>query len=267
MGIHQYIAKDGPHKIALLYGPLVLAGALGREDFPDTDIIDNQVALMNWPTPLVPTLVTDSHHAKEWILHKQDLTFATLPIGQPGNQSIQLKPFYEVHHERYTIYFTKVTPAYYDKVITLNKEETQLDVVDEIQPGHQQSEIEHEFKGQNATMGYSHLLESSWREACGEEGLISYVLQVQENRDHIVEVYYSKASQSGQNDFKIEVEGHIVGEESLGSYEEGESLCRTYTLSKQLLAQTSGKVIIRFTGKEATSIIGKILSIKVLKSV
>src|SRR5699024_2470434 len=37
MNLHIYVAKDDPNKQAIMYGPILLAGALGRENFPETD--------------------------------------------------------------------------------------------------------------------------------------------------------------------------------------------------------------------------------------
>src|SRR5699024_2181328 len=39
MGLHLYTAKDDHRKQVIMYGPLVLAGALGKENFPETDIL------------------------------------------------------------------------------------------------------------------------------------------------------------------------------------------------------------------------------------
>src|SRR5690625_7002006 len=47
MNLHTYIAKDNPTKQALLYGPLVLAGKLGKENYPESDILADHMSLDN----------------------------------------------------------------------------------------------------------------------------------------------------------------------------------------------------------------------------
>ena len=111
MGLHQYTAKDDATKVAYLYGPLVLAGALGREHFPETDIVDNQVALMNCENIEVPVILAEDKAINKWLVPRKqkDLTFETTAIGHSTLEKVELKPFYAVHHERYTIYWQKLT--------------------------------------------------------------------------------------------------------------------------------------------------------------
>ena len=43
----------------------------------------------------------------------QRLEFETESIGQPGNVKCRLIPFYEIHHERYTIYWKTMSCEQY----------------------------------------------------------------------------------------------------------------------------------------------------------
>ena len=43
MNIHLYNSKENKNEIVFMYGPLVLAGALGKENFPETDILEDQL--------------------------------------------------------------------------------------------------------------------------------------------------------------------------------------------------------------------------------
>ncbi|MED4811312.1 DUF4986 domain-containing protein [Bacillus atrophaeus] len=106
MNLHPYQARDDPKKSVIMYGPVVLAGALGRINFPETDILDDHLALNNHPLIDVPVLVADEQ-MEEWIKRTDDtsLVFQTEPIGQPNHAEITLVPFYELHHQRYSIYW------------------------------------------------------------------------------------------------------------------------------------------------------------------
>src|SRR5690606_6775249 len=49
MGLHMYEAKDNSDHVAFMYGPIVLAGALGNENYPENDILDDHLKLNNHP--------------------------------------------------------------------------------------------------------------------------------------------------------------------------------------------------------------------------
>lgn len=115
MNIHVYESKEDSHKIVFMYGPLVLAGTLGRENFPETDILDDQLKLNHYPGIVVKVLVTDNPRLEECInpVENSVLTFETDAIGEPGHVKCTLIPFYELHHQRYSIYWTKMTSEEY----------------------------------------------------------------------------------------------------------------------------------------------------------
>ncbi|MBP1969282.1 DUF1680 family protein [Virgibacillus natechei] len=107
MELYTYKSKDDPKKQVIMYGPLVMAGALGKENFPETDIVADHQALNDYPLIDVPTLLTDRMDVNKWITPEQGspLTFKTDPVGQPGNVNVTLIPFYKLHHQRYTLYW------------------------------------------------------------------------------------------------------------------------------------------------------------------
>lgn len=109
MKLHQYTSKESLNKISLMYGPVVLAAALGRESFPPEDIVADHLSLMSWEGIDVPRILTDKDDITQWIrpVDKQALTFEIDKGITSDNQTIPLKPFYDIHHERYTIYFDK----------------------------------------------------------------------------------------------------------------------------------------------------------------
>ena len=94
MDLHLYRAKDDESKVGVMYGPIVLAGALGRENFPESDIVANHMSLHHHPRIEVPILVTDEQDVKKWVkpVAGEPLTFITEPIGQPDVE-VKLIPF------------------------------------------------------------------------------------------------------------------------------------------------------------------------------
>jgi DUF1680 family protein len=99
--------------VAFVYGPIVLAGRLGREGLaPGNQIIVNEREsgnMLNLPVE-VPVLVSDLSTLPKRI--RQDphaaLTFRTAGVGRPTD--VELVPYYRLAHERYNLYW-KVVPA------------------------------------------------------------------------------------------------------------------------------------------------------------
>jgi DUF1680 family protein len=109
MGLHTEALPGAPEKVALLYGPIVLAGRLGIDGMP-APFAEFQLAQARDPEPDVPHLVTTE---TEWLsrvemVSRRPLQFRTRGLAQPHD--VVLEPFYRVHHERYAVYWTTMTP-------------------------------------------------------------------------------------------------------------------------------------------------------------
>jgi hypothetical protein len=105
MALHLESLPGDPKTVAILYGPIVLAGELGTENMP-SPYVRNQTDLNKVPSPPVPVFVSD---AKEILRHVepvagQPLTFQTKGVGQP--QDVTLIPFYRMHYQRYSVYWS-----------------------------------------------------------------------------------------------------------------------------------------------------------------
>ncbi|MCA0454099.1 MAG: glycoside hydrolase family 127 protein [Chloroflexi bacterium] len=99
---------NAPHMVAVLYGPIVLAGALGTADMPEVynpDYHTREAAINRLPVPPVPVLSGGKDNILAHIkpVDGQSLTFRTEGIGQPND--VELIPFFRLHHQRYTVYW------------------------------------------------------------------------------------------------------------------------------------------------------------------
>lgn len=114
MGLHLRPARDDKASVVVMYGPLVLAGELGREGMPDSDCSGNNVAHSNDKAPAVPVLVGASQDPSAWL--KRDpgeaLRFRTAGVGKP--KDVSLVPLANLHHQRYTVYWKMMTAAEWD---------------------------------------------------------------------------------------------------------------------------------------------------------
>jgi uncharacterized protein len=100
-----------PDVVAFLYGPVVLAGRLGREGLkPGADIIVNERTygdVLNDKVE-VPVLMGDPREIVKQIKPTAGapLTFHTSGVGRP--RDVSLIPYYRVAHERYNLYWKVV---------------------------------------------------------------------------------------------------------------------------------------------------------------
>jgi hypothetical protein len=90
---------DGPHRVALLWGPLVLAGDLGPER-------RGRAASNN-----VPVLVGEGIPLEQWLkpVEGQPGDFDTVGAGR--DHDVRLVPFYRLHERTYTAYWEAFSPV------------------------------------------------------------------------------------------------------------------------------------------------------------
>lgn len=91
MKLHTESMPDNPNRVAILYGPVVLAGQMGKVA-PD-------------PVVGIPVLLTDDHNVSNWIkpVENKKLEFKVKGVGKPFDP--ELKPFYKTYDEFYSVYF------------------------------------------------------------------------------------------------------------------------------------------------------------------
>jgi len=109
MGLTTEALPGAPDQVAFVYGPIVLAGRLGRDGlYPGADILRNERTTgMILETPVdVPVLRGSAQRVRESVRPVADaepLTFETVGVGDP--RDVTLIPFHRMHHERYNLYW------------------------------------------------------------------------------------------------------------------------------------------------------------------
>ncbi len=111
MKLHVEFLPGTTNIVALLYGPIVLAGDLGTNDMPADIYAADQTQFVNWPTPPAPVLVADNFRSLLRHVHPTDrpLEFQTRHLGRPTD--VRLIPLYKANHLRYTVYWTVLNRA------------------------------------------------------------------------------------------------------------------------------------------------------------
>ncbi|GMK40668.1 glycosyl hydrolase [Paenibacillus sp. CCS19] len=226
MDLHVHRAKDDDKKVGFMYGPIVLAGALGTENFPECDIIDNHLKLHHHPIIKVPVLVTDETDVKSWIkpIEGQPLAFETEAVGEPDGQRVKLIPFFQLHHQRYTIYWSLMNKEQYATYVDEENAEREYlheITIDVVKPHEQQSEVEHDGQSDNSHSGYSVHAHEGFRVA-EPGGYFSYRMAVQADKAHALQVTYYGSDgavhrENGrvEREFDILVNGQSIGRQRL----------------------------------------------------
>ncbi len=193
MGLRVEAMPDDPNMIAILYGPIVLAGDLGREGLTEAMRYGSNAPQVNrLPAMEVPVFLGE---VKDVLAKVQPvagsgagagagtpLAFQTIGLGQP--RDVQLIPLYKASDQRYTVYWKVYSPADWDKkkaddaAKSARRREIERRTLDSVNVNDEKSESDHGYKGENATQGYFEGKRT--REA--RNGWFSYDLKVAPNR-------------------------------------------------------------------------------------
>ncbi|HEU5080958.1 MAG TPA: beta-L-arabinofuranosidase domain-containing protein [Opitutaceae bacterium] len=155
-------------EVALLYGPIVLAGKLGTDGMPMPYARD-QLDQARFPHPAVPVFVLSDENlvAHVKMISRSPLLFETQGLAQP--RDVVLEPFYLVQHERETVYWKVLTPQSWETVrsgIAATENEWKslsTTALDFVAAGDENSESAHAFQSGKTESG--HFSNRSWRQA------------------------------------------------------------------------------------------------------
>jgi len=187
---------DNSDYFAFKYGPIVLAARYGKENqegmFADDSRGGHIAHGPQIPLNEIPVILGSSASVLSHLeaVNGEDLKFKIKGL-YPQNkfaEGLELVPFYQIHEERYIIYFPQATQ---DKIELIQKQKVieeqeirKLDNIttDKIQLGEQQPESDHKFDSKDSNTGY--MEDRHFREA---KGWFSYQMR---NKDKNVKYLY-----------------------------------------------------------------------------
>jgi DUF1680 family protein len=102
MAVRVRPAMDDPGTVSFYFGPVLLAGELGREQMPPSDSTTNQGEFRQIPVPRVPALASIGPAALTPV-SGEPLRFIAPVAG--GSGTVSFIPFFDLHHQRYSIYW------------------------------------------------------------------------------------------------------------------------------------------------------------------
>jgi len=110
MSLHVAEANDNPNKVAVMYGPLVLAGVMGTEGMTDlapfsdpTEYNDYYTYEYNVPANLKTSLKLDKNKLSDYIKPIADEPLAFTTVQEEKN--VRLEPIHQIHRQRYVVYW------------------------------------------------------------------------------------------------------------------------------------------------------------------
>ncbi len=265
MSLRLEAMPDDPSVVAMLYGPVLLAGDLGRDGLDQIKRYGPSAPPVGRVrTPVIPALVVaDRAKLLERVtpVAGQPLTFRTNGLGQPAD--VTLVPFYQVADFRYTVYWNTYAPADWEKrkselaAAEARRKDIEGRTIDLVDPSRPDSEQAHAFRHENATQPYFE--GRAGREA--RNGWFSYDVKVTPDRAVTLVCTY-RGSEGRRRVFDVLVDGQKIAAETL-AYHPTELLDIEYAIPEAL---TKGKdhVTVTFKPRENAAT-GAVFEIRVIQ--
>jgi hypothetical protein len=243
-----------PTTVALLYGPVVLAGDLGRDGLSDAVRYGPSAPPVRRVPPVeVPALVAGEARkllAAVKPVAGKPLTFRTEGLGHP--RDVTLIPFYKAFDQRYTVYFRLSSPAEWERekaeaaAAARQRQEMLSRAFDRVDVSDQGSEADHGYRGEDT--GHWDHEGLKIRETRG--GWFSYEMKVLPDRPMLLAFTYL-GTEGRQRTFDILVDGVKVATRT-AEYHPTELLDAEHPIPPEV-TRGKDKVTVRFQAPESTS--------------
>jgi uncharacterized protein len=239
------IIPDNPNRIALFYGPVLLAGELGDKE-PD-------------PVKGIPVLVSAIRDPNAWITRKSadPLVFQTTNAGQPGD--LTLIPFNRTASEYYSVYWDYFTPATWaeqqDKYAAERRKEQELEnhSIDRLRLSEMQPERDHAFAGVGLQNGEGH--GRKWR-ATDDGGSFSFTMKVDSSAGNTLLCDYWGDDHRGRI-FDIQIDGQTIATQNLAAFKQSKFYQVGYPIPQELVKGKSS-VVVKFAARNAHTSVGPV---------
>lgn len=226
---------DDSNRVALMYGPLVMAGDLG----PVNDSASKDPMY-------VPVLMTENRDPSAWLkpVEGKVNTFVTDNTGKP--RDIEFKPFYSIYNRRYSVYWDlfneegwNIRQAEYKAELErINKIKDAT--IDFVQPGEMQPERNHNFKGEKTIPG-------GFKERANREsrsGWFSFDMKIKPDIPVALVVEYWGGF-PGAKTFDILVNDKLIATENISGKKEGQFINVQYDIPEEISSRKS-KINVKF---------------------
>ena len=254
---------DNPRRVAILWGPLVLAGDLGPERSrgrgPRGGGETNQIE--------VPVLLAANRPVTDWVKPVADRTGSFRTDGVGRAMDVELSPFYRTHRRQYGVYWELFTPEEWqqksaDRARAEEKKRTlEAATVAFAQPGQMQTERDFNQQGEDTTPVQ---LEGRY----GRRGAkwFSFDLPVEAAKPMTLVVTYGTEEQQARS-FEVLVDGVRIGDQAM-ERRSPEQITRFFDVEYALpenLVKGKEKVTVRFQATNGNEI-GAVYGLRMIRA-
>jgi len=248
---------DNPRRVAILWGPLALAGDLGPE-------VQRRGRGARAQQPTVPVFVAADRPLAEWLkpVEGKPGEFRTDGVGREND--VDFVPFYRLHRRTYGIYWDLFTPADWEKRAAeiaaerLRQKQLEAATVAFVQPGEMQPERDFNYQGEDSTpdrvMGRPGRRGTKW---------FSFDVPVEAAHPMALVVTYH-SDEWRKRTFEILVEGQRVGEQTIERGGPVRFFDVEYAVPAELVKDKQ-KVTVRFQATDGNEI-GAVFGIRMIRA-
>ena len=240
-------AKDSPSTVSVFYGPVLLAGRLGKDGMPAGDFADKDAYLQFPPAP-VPAIVNPSVNPADWLTlaDAATLTFKAHDAGLASGLVFQ--PLYAVHHERYSVYWeladtaAQTSPTSPASPLANATVKEDASVLDRVIIGDAASERAHDLSAEQSETG--RVSNYAWRDAA-PNGAFSYVFALPTTpKPTLICTYWGS---DRDRTFDVVVNGVVVATQTLEGRPPDKAIEVAYPLPPESLTGQQN-LTVRFQG-------------------
>jgi uncharacterized protein len=260
---------DGSPWASFLYGPIVLAAKTDTSGLVGLKADGSRMGHVAngplYPIDKAPMIVSSQSNPALQLKPVKDkpLHFTMANLVYPSSfKQVTLQPFYAIHDARYMIYWRVTDEKGLDQIQQkLAQEEKQkLDLanstVDQVAPGEQQSEVDHQFKGDKTETGT--FKDKHWRNA---DGWFSYQFKNDQSAAKKLKVTYYGTDKSS---FDIIINGNLLKKENLAGAKGNTFFDVDYVIPDKLLHAETAFVEVRFSAS-ADAKVSRIFYVRLMK--
>lgn len=267
MSISIYTQR-AENRIVYKYGPIVLgsergsvSGVAGVKEYNSRERDLDSVAVD------VPYIITDGKNPADIIepVNISELTFKISAANSSDGQDIILKPFFDIHHQFYNVYWDL------DKESDTYEKALNKITVDRTEPDGQQDELAHDMACESSHNGSfaSGTKTYFWRDAFGtDSAYFSYSLGVDNTKDNYLYVRYWGDDTAFESDgktynrqFDIFIDDIKLSSQRLNADKPGTFFDVFYQIPADLL-NGKERVIVKFAPENSDCCAGRVLEIR-----
>jgi DUF1680 family protein len=255
MSLRTEAMPDNPNRLAIFYGPTLLAADLGPANDPASDQLG-----------YVPVILAEGKRVADWVkpVSLKSQMFKTVGVGKP--RDVPLVPFHLLHDRCYTVYLDKFTADDWAKRETeiraeeQRKRELAARTMDFLQPGEMQPERDHDLTGTNSDVGEFN--GRKFRHAWGG-GWFSFTMKVDSAAtNELICTWWG--GETGKRSFDILLAGSKIAAQTLLTNQPGKFWDATYPIPAEL-TRGKEKVTVKFQA-QPENIVGGLYGSRILRN-